>query len=137
NAAALHALLATAHTDVAVALDNLGRPREALDAFHRGLEVLKPLVTANPTVIAYQKHQAETHRNIGNVLSRLGHTPEAIESFATARRLLEPLIAAQPTMTWHRYVLVNVEMNCARTLFDTGAPFDDVIAHLEAARDLA
>jgi tetratricopeptide (TPR) repeat protein len=130
----IQTLLASCHTDEAVALNTLGRPAEALEAFRRGLVILERLSAANPAVGAYQKHQAETHLNVANTLSRLGRYAEALDSLAAARRLLVPLLAAQPALTWPRYVLSRTELQQAYTLYLTGAPLDEVIRHLEAAR---
>jgi serine/threonine protein kinase len=128
---------ASCYSDMSFVLSTLGRHADALRALHNARTILERLVADNPAVGKHQKDLANTHKSIGSILSTQGRNVEALESYAAARRILEPLIAAHPGITWNRSILAWVESQQAYALFQTGAPFDEVIRHLEAARALA
>jgi tetratricopeptide (TPR) repeat protein len=98
---------ATVHSDLGVALEQLGRPAEALSHFERATALspnlaeaqhnlgllhaaqgrLQPALLSLERALALQPQNAALHANRGNVLADLGRTSEALQSYERALAL--------------------------------------------------
>jgi tetratricopeptide (TPR) repeat protein/tRNA A-37 threonylcarbamoyl transferase component Bud32 len=133
--------LAMTYGNLGNLLRDAGRLREAGEAWHHGLALLRRLVEDYPGVAQYRRGLAVIGNNLGVLLQTTGRPQEAEGAYKEAMTALESLAAAFPAEPDYRADLANTKDNLAELLGSRrdypGARrlLEDARRHLQKALD--
>jgi tetratricopeptide (TPR) repeat protein len=88
---------AVALSELAATLAVQGSSDAGVAAGQQARDILKRLLTVEPTNIHWQAALADSHHNTGLALQSAGRAEDAVEEFHKGRSLREELVAADPT----------------------------------------
>lgn len=131
--------LGKAHLDRAMALRELQRPEEALEAGERGADIYTELVRDYPAQLVYQLQLANAQSQQAATAGSLGRADEAEAGLRAAVSSFEALAQAAPTVADYRGNVGLSEEHLAHFLLDEGRAaeaadgFVRMVAHLERA----
>src|SRR5262249_4330076 len=75
---------------------NTGQPKEAIASYQRSIELLEPLVKADPTDITQRSALAQSYLQQSRLLLLAGESERAVAGSLRATDILEALMRAQP-----------------------------------------
>ena len=93
--------------ELAIALQEIGDLKTALEAAERARALVEKAVAEEPTILSWRENLAISHETVGNILRGMGRHDEALESYRKSLAISERLAADHPTTwngrrTWHR-----------------------------------
>lgn len=134
--------LGKAQLDRALALRELQRPEEALEAGERGAEIYTDLVRDYPAQLVYQLQLANAQSQQAATAGSLGRADEAEAGLRAALASFEALAQAASTVADYRANVGLSEENLAHFLLDEGRAaeaadsFVRMLAHLDRALEM-
>jgi serine/threonine-protein kinase len=118
---------ARALSKIGYALDEMGKPTEALETYRKAQAVLQKLADAHPTNTDYPWELAQVHNNAANTLSDMGKRAESWEDDRKALAIRQKLVDAHPTNTDFQFRLGRSHCSMSVGLLDTGR-FQEALA---------
>jgi tetratricopeptide (TPR) repeat protein len=92
--------------NLGIHLGQLGRHKEALDAFWKSVGLLRPLADADPTDVMYRRNLVASYAGVASALVSMGKAEEEVLEYDKAARLYRESITIlqeleKPTATGH------------------------------------